>query len=134
MTHYEGRYRIATTDAHQEQGYEMTGSTQEYVGYILELLEPLNALSSGRFFGGIGLKSDSVQFAMIMGNALFFVVDTSTRPKYEESGMGCFWYKTKKKKVDVKKYYEVPGDLLDDQETLVAWARESIQVARKLKK
>lgn len=112
----------------------MTGSTQEYADHILELLEPINALSSGRFFGGTGLKCDSVQFAMLMGNSLFFVVDNSTRPKYEEKGMGCFWYRTKKKTVNVKKYYEVPGELLEDQGELLAWARESIQVARKLKR
>ena len=112
----------------------MTGSTQEYLDYILELLEPINMLSSGRFFGGIGLKADTVQFAMVMGNSLFFVVDDSSRPKYEARGMGCFWYNTKKKKVNVRKYYEVPGDLLEDQAALVEWAKESIRIAAKLKK
>jgi len=112
----------------------MTGSTQGTVDYILELLEPLKQLSHGRFFGGIGLKCDSVQFAMVMVNDLFFVVDNSTRPKYEEKGMGCFWYNTKTKKVNVKKYYEVPSELLDDQDSLLEWAKESIHVARKLKK
>ena len=112
----------------------MTGSTQEYVEYVLELLEPIENVTSGRFFGGIGLKCGSVQFAMLMGNSLFFVVDDVTRSKYEEKGMNCFWYKTKKKKVNVKKYYEVPGELFDNQETMVAWANESIKIARKLKK
>lgn len=112
----------------------MTGSTKEYINYIMELLGPVNTLSGGRFFGGTGIKCDSVQFAMVMGNSLFFVVDGSTRPKYEENGMGCFWYNTKKKKVNVRKYYEVPEELLEDQESLVRWARESIQIARKLQK
>lgn len=112
----------------------MTGSTQEYVDYVLELLEPINNVSSGRFFGGVGLKCEAVQFAMLMGNSLFFVVDDTSRPKYEEKGMGCFWYNTKKKKVNVKKYYEVPGELFDDQDMLIEWARESIKIARKLKK
>lgn len=112
----------------------MTGTTQGYVNYVLELLDPIENITDGRFFGGIGLKCDAVQFAMIMGNSLFFVVDNTTRPKYEKRGMGCFWYKTKKKKVNVKKYHEVPGELLEDQDTLIEWAMESIEVARKLKK
>lgn len=112
----------------------MTGSTREFVDYVLDLLTPVNTLSSGRFFGGIGLKSGSVQFSMIMGNSLFFVVDNSTRPKYEANDMGCFWYNTKKKKINVKKYYEVPSELFEDQDALIEWARESTQVARKLKK
>lgn len=112
----------------------MTASTQEYVDYVVELLEPIKSLSSARFFGGTGLQSDSIQFALLMGNSLYFVVDESTRKKYEESGMSCFWYNTKKKRVNVKKYYEVPGELFEDQKSLVEWARESIQIANKLKK
>ena len=112
----------------------MTGSTQEYVDYVLELLAPIQKISSGRFFGGIGLKTNSVQFAMLMDSSLFFVVDDSTRGKYEKMGMNCFWYNTKKKRVNVKKYYEVPGDLFEDQETLIEWAKESIKIAQKLKK
>ena len=30
----------------------MTGSTEEYIDYVLEMLEPINAISSGKFFGG----------------------------------------------------------------------------------
>lgn len=112
----------------------MSGSTQEYIDFVLELLEPIQNLSAGRFFGGTGLKCDSVQFAMLMGNTLFFVVNDFTRPKYENKGSSCFWYKTKTKKVNVKKYYEVPDELLDDQKQLLEWAKESIQIARKLKK
>lgn len=112
----------------------MTGSTKEYIEFVLEQLAPIGNISSGRFFGGTGLKVDAVQFAMLMDNSLFFVVDETSRPKYEEKGMGCFWYRTKKKKVDVKKYYEVPGELFDNPEELVEWARESIAIARKLKR
>lgn len=112
----------------------MTGSTQEYVDYVVELLSPIDNVTSGRFFGGVGLKCDGVQFAMLMGNSIFFVVDNTTRPKYEDHGMGCFWYKAKNKKVNVKKYYEVPAELLEDQDALIEWARQSIEIARKLKK
>jgi len=49
-------------------------------------------------------------------------------------GSDCFSYDTKKKRVAVKKYYSVPADMLEDQEQLVALARESIRVARSAKK
>jgi len=112
----------------------MTGNKQSYTDYVLECLQPVGAISSGRFFGGIGVSVDGVQFAMMMGNALFFVVDDSTRPQYEQMGTGCFWYNTKKKKINVKKYHEVPGEWLDEQETLLQRAEESIRIARRLKK
>lgn len=112
----------------------MTGSTQEYVEYILEQLDPVRTISSGRFFGGVGLKSENTQFAMVMDNSLFFVVDESSRNKYQELGTECFWYKTKKKKVNVKKYHEVPAEIIENNEALIEWAKESIEIANKLKK
>ena len=112
----------------------MTGSTKDYVEFVKEQLAPMQDIASGRFFGGVGLSAGGVQFAMIMGNSLYFVVNDATRPKYEEMGSRCFWYSTKKGRVDVKKYYEVPGDFLEDQVQLLSLANESIQVARKAKK
>lgn len=112
----------------------MTANTQEYIAFVVERLAPLKALSSGRFFGGTRLCVGDLQFGMMMGNTLFFVVDATTRKQYEAMGMGCFWYNTKKGRRDVKKYYEVPGDLLDEPQRLLALARESIAVARRLKR
>jgi len=112
----------------------MSGSSKVFVDFILELLAPISAMRSGRFFGGIGISCDSVQFGMIMGNSLFFVVNDSTRTKYIEKGTECFWYSKKTGKVNVKKYHEVPGDLFDDPDTLLRWAEESIAVSRKLSK
>lgn len=106
----------------------------DYVDFVLEQLEPIRELTSSRFFGGVGLSARAVQFAMIMGNSLYFVVDDETRPKYEKMGSSCFSYRTRKGSVDVKKYYEVPGDLLEDRERLLDLARESIEIARRLKK
>jgi len=110
----------------------MTGNSDEYVDYILECLENIGDIQVGRMFGGTGLKQDNIQFAMLMGNSLFFVVDEKTRPKYEKRGMGCFWYTTKKGRVNVKKYYEVPAELFEEQDELLAWAKSAIDSARKL--
>lgn len=112
----------------------MTGSTKEYIEFVLDLLEPINAITSGRFFGCQGISCDSVQFAMIMGNSLFFVVDDSSRDKYITMGTESFWYMKKTGKVKVNKYHQVPGELFDDQASLLEWAQESIMIARKLKK
>ena len=116
------------------EGIKMTGSTKDYIEHVLELLEPINAISSGNFFGGQGVSCGSVQFAMIMGNSLFFVVDDSSRYKYIDMGTECFWYTKKTGKVNVKKYHEVPGELFDEPTILLEWARESIKIAKKLSK
>ena len=111
----------------------MTASA-EYAQYVMELLEPVGALRASRFFGGVGIAYESVQFAMIMGNRLYFAVDETTRAKFERAGMGPFSYATRKGRVTVRKYFELPANVLEDQDTLRAWARESIAAAARAAK
>jgi len=105
-------------------------ASKEFIEYVMELLEPVGVIEGSRFFGGYGIKSSSTQFAMIMGNSLYFVVDDSTRPKYEKLEKKPFSYMTKNGQRLVKRYFEVPEDLLEDPETLLEWAKESILVAK----
>lgn len=109
-------------------------ASDEYTEYVLELLEPIGPVHIARFFGGVGISSGSVQFAMIMGNSLYFVVDDSTRPKYERVGMSPFSYTTKKGRIQVRKYFELPEDILTDPEQLRVWANESKRIAANDKK
>ncbi len=104
-------------------------ASPEFVDYVRELFIPLGNLREGRFFGGFAFKSGSKQFAMIMGNTLYFCVNGTTRPKYQALGMESFSYATKKGVVNVKKYYAAPDDLFENQEKLVAWANEAIKSA-----
>lgn len=106
----------------------------EYKDYVLEFLEYLISVRISRFFGGIGISYDAVQFAMIMGNSLYFVVDENTRKKYEHAGMQPFSYMTQRGRIQVRKYFELPEDVLNDPEQLRLWANEAIQVAAKTKK
>lgn len=106
----------------------MTAST-EFTEYVLEFLGPLFPVRIARFFGGVGIYCDSVQFAMIMHNTLYFAVDDDSRQKYTQAGMQPFSYLTKKGSVQVRKYMELPEDILDDPEQLQIWANEALQVA-----
>ena len=51
-------------------------ASAEYTEYVLELLSPVGTVRVGRFFGGVGLSCNAVQFAMIMDNSLYFVSTT----------------------------------------------------------
>jgi DNA transformation protein len=109
-------------------------ASAEYTEYVLELLEPIGQVRTGRFFGGVGISYGSIQFAMIMGNSLYFAVDENSRKKYEQAGMQPFSYITKKGRVQVRKYFELPEDVLTDPEQLQLWASESMRVAGRTKK
>lgn len=109
-------------------------ASEEFTNYVLDLLAPLGAIKSGRFFGGAGLSHAGVQFAMIMGNSLYFVVDDKTRGKYIAENKEPFSYNNKRGEVLVKRYYEIPEDLFEDQEKLLDWANESLGIAIKTSK
>ncbi|MES2949610.1 MAG: TfoX/Sxy family protein [Pseudomonadota bacterium] len=106
-------------------------ASPQFVQYVAELLEPMGPLKAGRFFGGVALKRDGVQFAMVMGNSLYFVVNDHTRPQYEQAGMEAFSYLTQRGRVSVRKYFATPPELLDDPDQLRLWAREAIEAAAK---
>lgn len=106
----------------------MSAST-EYTDYVLEHLQALGRIETTTFFGGVGLLQDGKQFAMIMGNSLYFVVDDHTRPRYEQAGMTAFSYLTKKGRVQVRRYFELPEDVLTDAAILRIWAREAVLIA-----
>ncbi len=104
-------------------------TSSEFATYILDRLQGLGPLETRRFFGGIGLLSGATQFAMIMENTLYFVVNDATRARYEKAGMPCFSYSTKTRQVQVRRYFALPEEILDDQEMLRDWANEAILAA-----
>jgi DNA transformation protein len=104
-------------------------ASAEFVSYVRDLLAPLGHLSDGKFFGGHAIKHKGDQFAMVMGNTLYFRVSAGTRPEYEKRGFRPFAYSTKKGVVQVKKYYAVPEELLENQEHLLTWAKQAINAA-----
>lgn len=113
-------------------GQKLSTST-EFKEYVIEQLAPVGPIRLARFFGGIWISYESVQFAMIVHNSLYFVVDDKTRDKYEQAGMQPFSYQTKKGTVNVRRYYELPEEVLTDAELLVVWVGESIKIAQMTK-
>ncbi len=108
----------------------MTGNRTDFNAYILEQLQDaIPVLRAKSFFGGMGLTTHGLQFAMLMDNTLYFVVDDTTRPAYEGFSSICFSYQTATKKVSVKKYLSVPAHILEEQAELIVWARKSIKIA-----
>ncbi|TNE67091.1 MAG: TfoX family protein [Alphaproteobacteria bacterium] len=101
----------------------------EFSEFLLDQLEPFGEVSLHRFFGGRSLKHDGLQFAMIIKDTLYFCVDDQTRPEFEARGMPHFSYEKGGKTIPVRKYHEVPADVLDDGDELVAWARAAYGAA-----
>jgi len=105
----------------------------EFVEYIKDLLANIPELESKKFFGGISLRSGDLQFAMILNDTFYFVVDDQSRPDFEALNMQPFRYMKKTGEVTVKKYYTAPEHLFDDEELMMKWALLALEAARRCK-
>ncbi len=99
-----------------------------FLQYVLEQLERTGRVTSRRMFGAVGLYCDSVFFALVDDDTLYFKVDDTTRPDYETRGMKPLRPFKDKPEVSLT-YFTVPADVLDDAEELVKWARRAVAIA-----
>ena len=98
--------------------------------FVLEqLAQATPALRSRNMFGGVGLYSSDLFFALMDDDVLYFKVDDDTRAHFEARGMAPF--RPGGDGGDVMQYYEVPADVLEDVETLAPWAARAVEVARR---
>ena len=106
--------------------------SEEYLDYVLEQLECVGSVAPQRMFGGVGLYLDGLFFALIADNILRFKVDESNKKKFESRGMEAFH--PYRHKSTTMQYYEVPIEVLEDQEILRIWAEKALAVASRKKK
>jgi DNA transformation protein len=79
-------------------------------------------------FGGVGLYSGKLFFALIADDTVYFKVDASTRPEFEARGMEPF--RPFGDDGGTMQYYQLPEDVLEDPETLRLWAEKALTIAR----
>jgi DNA transformation protein len=101
---------------------------RQYLDYVLEQLAALGALRSNRMFGGVGLYADGLFFGLIDDDTLFFKTDETNIADYRERNMPRFMPFPERPEAALG-YHQVPADVIEDAETLVAWARKSVAVA-----
>jgi DNA transformation protein len=79
-------------------------------------------------FGGVGIYSGEIFFALIADDTLYFKVDDSTRPDFVARGMGPF--RLFGDDGGTMQYYQLPEDLLEDPDALRPWAEKAVAIAR----
>jgi DNA transformation protein and related proteins len=98
-----------------------------FEGRALDRLSELGDITSRPLFGGHGIYWNDVIFGILFRGRLYFKVDDESKDEYLARGMGPF---QPNERQTLKSYYEVPPEILDDQEALLSWAREAIRVGQ----
>ena len=103
-----------------------------YREYVLEQLGRVVPVTSRAMFGGVGIYSEGLFFALVDDDAVYLKVDDTNRAMFVDAGMGPF---------DpygdgslLMRYYELPADLLESPDLLRPWVDAALDVARRARK
>ncbi len=102
--------------------------TKEYRAETMQTLNQVTEVTDRAMFGGVGLYSEGLFFALMDNDKLYFKVDDSNRPDYEAAGTGPFYPFGEESMI--MQYYEVPESVLDEPQILREWIDKAVAVAR----
>ena len=97
----------------------------EYLEYLLELLHPLGSITARAMFGGFGIYRDGIIFAIVIADTLYFKTIAANQNDYTAAGSQPFTYRKRNGKTYTLSYWEVPLEVIEDQDTLLIWARKA---------
>jgi DNA transformation protein len=111
---------------HLSQSRNVMAFSKSYRDFVVEQLGRVAPVTARSMFGGVGLYTEELFFALIDEDRLYFKVDDSTRPDFERLGMEPF---RPFGEVNAMGYCEVPADVLEDADRLGPWMKQAIGVA-----
>ncbi|MBW3660006.1 MAG: TfoX/Sxy family protein [Gemmatimonadetes bacterium] len=100
---------------------------RSFADWVVERLEPLGGVRARRMFGGWGLYQRDTFFGIVHRGRLYLKTDDATRSRYESRG--CSRFQATERQT-LRRYWEVPGDVLEDPDALLEWSAEATRAAR----
>ena len=107
----------------------VTDSFQTFV--VEQLNQVVPPVRARRMFGGVGIYSADVFFALIDDDLVYFKTDDSTRGDFEARGMKPF--QPSGEGGETMRYHALPEDVLESPDALREWAHKAIGIARRAK-
>jgi DNA transformation protein and related proteins len=101
--------------------------TTEYLEYLRDRLSFIDNLRIRKMFGGAMIYQGELPFALVADDTLYFRVGDDNRDDFEAAGMGLFTPYTDKPVT--MPYGEVPGDILEDNESIHRWTAKALDAA-----
>jgi DNA transformation protein len=94
-------------------------NSNSFKDFVADQLSGLRGLRFKSMFGGYGVYAGNDFFGILYKDRLYFKTDAGSQVDYASRGMNCF--RPSAKQV-LKNYFEVPADILEDRDKLIAWA------------
>ena len=100
----------------------------EFITFLLELLEPLGSVEAKSMFGGFGIYRQGLMFGLVSQDTFFLKTDDKNRADFEGKGLRPFTYLRKGKELSMS-YHQAPPEAMDDAEVLCEWAQKAYDAA-----
>lgn len=100
----------------------------EFITFLLELLEPMGPVEAKRMFGGFGIYRHGLMFGLVSQDTFYLKADDVNRTEFEERGLPSFTYERRGKVLSMS-YYQAPPEAMDHSEELCKWAKEAYDAA-----
>jgi DNA transformation protein len=101
--------------------------TSGFADFVVEQLEGCGPITTKRMFGGVGIYSGDIFFALMDNDILYLKVNDSNRDDFVRAGSGPF--RPYGPDGESMQYYDVPVSVLEDADELAKWGRKAIAVA-----
>ena len=105
----------------------MKNNKSEFLQYALDLFNPLGRLTSKTLFGGNAILKNNITFAMVFDGNIYLKTNKNTVKKYLDLDSKPLSYKKNNKTISLR-YYEIPIEVLDDEDQLIQWAIEASEI------
>ena len=100
---------------------------ESFKEFVLDQLHGLDGVVARGMFGGYGFYCGDRFFGIMFQGRLYFKTSPATRRRYLDEGMKPFRPSATQ---TLKNYYEVPVEIVESAERLVAWAWDAVEVSR----
>jgi DNA transformation protein len=107
-------------------------SNNEYANFILDLFADYGSITLRAMFGGYGVYKNSVIFALVADDEIYFKVNKDNMHQYVTRGSEAFSYERKGKIIKMS-YWKLPIEILESSEELKNWIDQSYQISLKAK-
>nr|WP_298923358.1 TfoX/Sxy family protein [uncultured Allomuricauda sp.] len=105
------------------KGAKITQGSVLAAELIVQKLSSISDISAKKMFGGHGIFHTGKMFGIIHSKGTAYLkVDISNQKDYEKNGA---------RKHGKMPYYSIPDAVFDDVDTLLLWAKKSIEISKK---
>lgn len=101
---------------------------QEFVSYVLDLMQSIGPVEARRIFGSHGMFLEGLMFALISKNTLYLKADKQTREDFLNLGLEVFTYQRQGKDMTLS-YYQAPEETLEHVDEMNIWANKAYGAA-----